>query len=119
MTDAAPLDVDADLTLTADGDEVRIVGDGQTIVVVLPTLGTGRRLLRDAPWRPRETLARLDERLRAGGLSLAVALNGVVVGRIGADVRPGLLSRALDVPPFRVRPGGLLRALVRSPAAFI
>ncbi|MFB6123388.1 MAG: hypothetical protein ABEJ78_08020 [Haloferacaceae archaeon] len=107
------LDVDADLTLAADGDTFSVDGEGDTVVVDAPSLGAALRL--------RSVLARLRTVADAvpgstpnAGLTFAVRVRGVRVARAAADVSPGVVSSLLGVAPARVRVGGVLRAAVRA-----
>jgi hypothetical protein len=102
------LDVDADLTLSVDGAAVSIRGYGDLIVVAAPSLATVRRLARGSD--PVVDDLRLLGHLRDAHVTLDVRVGGRSVARAGPDVDPGPLSRALDLAPARLSPGGLLLA---------
>ncbi|MFB6098731.1 MAG: hypothetical protein ABEK84_06415 [Salinibacter sp.] len=112
---ALPLEVLADLRLAVDGEEIEIRGTGDHLVVDLPSLRAGRRLLASGPFatdRP-TTTHRLHEALRSSGLSGEVRLRGDPIARIGAGARPGTLGRLLNLDGVEVRPTRPLRAAAR------
>ena len=114
-----PLEVLADLQLAVDGEEISIRGDGDRLVVDLPSLRAGRRLLRSGPFALEtdpDPMTQLQDVLEGTGLSVEVRLQGDPVARMGPGINPGLLSRALNLGPVEVRPTGpLLRAMQRRP----
>ncbi|WP_224269353.1 peptide ABC transporter ATP-binding protein [Haloprofundus salinisoli] len=112
MTDTRrPLDVTAELTLTVEGEEVRVVGFGELVVVDAPSLGGAFALLRGAGQLPTE---QFGENVRAADVTVDVRVDGVSVARLGPDLRPGYLSRALGVAPARLSLGGVALALLRG-----
>ena len=114
-----PLDVLADLNLAVDGEDISIEGDGDRIVVDLPSLRAGRRLVNSGPFalgRRSAQMNQLHRSLQGAGLSVEVRLQGDPIARVGAGAQPGLLSRALDLGAVEVRPAQpLLRGLRRRP----
>lgn len=112
---ALPLEVLADLTLAVDGEEIDIRGTGDHIVVDLPSLQAGRRLLASGPFandRARAT-RRVHEALRVSGLSGEVRLRGDPIAHIGDGAQPGALGRILSLPGVELHPSPPLRAALR------
>mgnify|MGYP000680410869 CR=1 FL=1 len=103
------LSVEADLTATVDGQEVRVDGYGDRVVLSFPTFAAARRA--------REALATLPvpfeslDAAAAAGVDVDVRVRGASVARLGPDVRAGLLSKLVGAAPARVSLVGLLRAL--------
>lgn len=112
---ARPLDVLADLRLAIDGEQIDIRGTGDRIVVDLPSLQTGRRLLRSGPFATNraQTTGRIHEALRSTGLTAEVRLQGDPIAQIGAEAQPGALGRLLRLEGIEVRPTRPLRAALR------
>ncbi len=112
---ALPLEVLADLQLAVDGEDIDIRGTGDHIVVDLPSLRAGRRLLSSGPFATdrAETTGRIHEVLRVSGLTAEVRLRGDTIARIGAGARPGSLGRFLRLDGVEVRPTRPLRTAIR------
>lgn len=113
---ALPLEVLADLQLAVDGDDIDIRGTGDRIVVDLPNLRAGRRLLTSGPFASGQrarTTGRIHEALRISGLTAEVQLRGDPVARLGADARPGGVGRLLNLDGIEVQPTRPLRAALR------
>ncbi len=112
---ALPLEVLADLQLAVDGEDIDIRGTGDHIVVDLPSLRAGRRLLSSGPFATNRarTTGRVHEVLRISGLTAEVRLQGDPIARLGAGARPGTLGRLLNLDGVEVRPTRPLRAAVR------
>lgn len=93
----ANLDIYADLSLDVDGEQIHIDGQGETVVVDLPRLRAGRKLLASSPFRRRlwRGLADADALLRRAGVTLDVRLRGRSLGRLGVDGRRGGIARLL------------------------
>jgi len=112
-----PLDVLADLTLAVDGEDIRIQGDGELVVVDLPTLRAGRRLLQSGPWsgavRQKRT-QQFNTALTTAGITVDVRYQGDTIARVGARARPNAAARLLDLGDVEVRPGAAIRAEARS-----
>ncbi len=111
-----PLEVLADLQLAVDGEEISIRGEGDRLVVDLPSLRAGRRLVRSGPFALEtdpDPMTRLHDVLEGTGLSVEVRLQGDPVARAGAGAEPGLLSRALNLGPVELRPAQSVRRVVR------
>lgn len=114
-----PLDVLADLQLAVDGEEISIRGDGDRLVVDLPSLRAGRRLVQSGPFALEtdpDPMTQLHDALEGTGLSVEVRLQGDSVARMGAGADPGLLSRALNLGPVELQPAQpVLRVMQRRP----
>ena len=109
-TDArAPLSVvTEDLILTVDGVDLDVRSTGDRLFVEAATVRDAiqvvRRLPRDAdPRGPAALLVATD-------LTTEVRVHGRTVAVVGADARPGPLSRRLGVAPAEVRPAGVVGA---------
>lgn len=114
---ALPLEVLADLRLAVDGEDINIQADGNRIVVDLPSLRAGRRLLAAQPFsgdRRSRSTEQLHDALQIAGLTAEVRLQGDVIARIGAGARPGRLGRLLSVDGIEVRATPSLRAAARQ-----
>ncbi|MFB6247808.1 MAG: hypothetical protein ABEL97_04485 [Salinibacter sp.] len=118
---APPLEILADLQLAVDGEDIDIQADGERIVVDLPSLRAGRRVLEAEPLsgdsRGRAT-RQVREALQVAGFTLEVRLNGAPMAIIGADASPGRLGRLLRLEGVEVRAAPPLRdAARRRPVA--
>jgi len=114
---ALPLEVLADLRLAVDGEPIDIRGDGDRIVVDLPSLNAGRRLLSSGPFgteNRRKRLQQAQEALDLAGLTVEVRLQNEVIARAGAGARPGALSRILNLGSVEVRPAQTARRVARQ-----
>jgi len=104
---ALPLEVLADLHLAVDGEDVEIRGDGDRIVVDLPTLRAGRRLLTHGPLATGDrerSLKRVNEALQIAGLTVDIRLDGETIARVGSRARPSGFARLLKLGNIEVRP---------------
>lgn len=114
---ALPLEVLADLQVAVDGEDVTVQADGDLVVVDLPSLRAGRRILDAYPLsperRPRAT-DRLHDALQIAGLTVEVRLQGETVARIGEGAEPGRLARIFNFGAVEVRPASSLRATARQ-----
>ena len=110
-----PLNVMADLALSVDGEDVRVVADGDVIAVELADVRAARKLLRVAPMGlPRaERLRQLHDALAAAGLTAEVRLYGEAVARLGKGAQPGRTSRLLRLDRLEVRPGRSIASAAR------
>lgn len=112
-----PLEVFADLQIAVDGEGVDVQADGDRVVVDLPSLRAGRRILDAYPLsvgkRSRST-DRVHDALQIAGITVEVRLQGERVARIGADAQPGRLARLLNLGEIEVRPTASLRAAARQ-----
>lgn len=117
MSRHAPLAVDGDLLLTADGQSVRVTASGTVITVTLPRLWSRQWVtgpLTDRSQR-QAFLAGLQRALQAAGLTLQFEVRRQVVARLGPLSRPSLLSRLLRLGAVEVRLVRCLRALFGPP----
>lgn len=104
-----PVEVDADLDVTIEGETLRVDGYGDLLVVDAPSFSALRSLRRGVDALPDP----LSTALPAGaGLTVDLRVRGVSVARIDPDADPGPLARALGVAPARPSLGGVLRALL-------
>ncbi|WP_232797892.1 hypothetical protein [Salinibacter altiplanensis] len=113
---ALPLEVLADLQLAVDGEDIDIRGTGDRIVVDLPSLRAGRRLLASGPFASGQrarTTGRVHEALHISGLTVEVRLRGDPVARLGADAQPGAVGRFLNLDGVELQPVRPLRAALR------
>jgi hypothetical protein len=110
-----PLEVLADLRLAVDGEDIKIRGTGDRVVVDLPSLRAGRRLLASGPFAANRTrtTGRVHEALQISGLTAEVRLRGDPVARLGAEARPGAIGRFLSLDGVEVRPIPPVRAALR------
>lgn len=113
---ALPLDVLADLELAVDGEAIDIQGDGKRIVVRLPSLRAGRRLLSSGPFAQNraQSISRIQQALTIGGFTVDVRLQNNLVARIGADAQPGAVSRLLRLDGVEVRATESVRSVART-----
>jgi hypothetical protein len=116
-TDArAPFSVvTEDLTLTIDGVDLDVRSTGDRLFVEVATV---RDAVRVARGLPRDGDARGPAALlTATDLTTEIRVRGRTVAVIGADARPGLISRELGVAPAEVRLAGALGAGVSGLSA--
>jgi len=109
-TDArAPLSVvTEDLTLSVDGVDLDVRSTGDRLFVEVPTVRDAVRVARSLP---NDGDARGPAALlTATDLTTEIRVRGRTVAVIGADARPGRLSRELGVAPAEVRVAGALGA---------
>ncbi|WP_224450072.1 peptide ABC transporter ATP-binding protein [Haloprofundus salilacus] len=105
-----PLDVTAELTLTIEDEDIRVVGFGDLVVVDTPSLGGAFALLQGTKRLPTD---QFGADVRAADVTVDVRVDGVSIARLGPGVRPGYLSRKLGVAPARLSLGGAALALLR------
>jgi len=113
---ARALNVLADLSLALEDEDIAIRGEGDRIIVELPSLNAGRALLKAGPFsqaQRRSGLAEANSVLREVGLTIDVRYAGEIVARLGADARPNAVARLLNLGDVEVRPVQSLRAAVR------
>lgn len=103
-----PLDIQADLTLTVNGEPVAIKGEGRRVVVALPSVQAGRALFR---WPgARENVPQVSEMLRDADVTMDVRMRGESVATLGAGAEPRTWNRLLNLGPVNVRPAAAVRA---------
>lgn len=114
---AHPLEVLADLTLAVDGEDVEIRGDGDLIIIDLPSLRTGRKLLGAGPFRREQRSQganQVNGALKAAGLTVDVRLRGDTIARLGARAQPNAIARLLNLGDFEVRPARTVATAART-----
>jgi hypothetical protein len=106
------LEILGELLVEAGPHALRVEARGATIEVELPNIKAGWELWRQfANGRQRRrTLGGLDQALRSAGLTVRVMAAGILVGILGAEARPGLVSQILGVAPVELKLGGVLAA---------
>lgn len=112
-----PLEVLADLTLAIDGEDIQIRGDGEVVVVDLPTIRAGRRLLQSGPWSGEVRRLRTEQfntALRTAGITVNVRYKGEVVARLGDQATPNAVARLLDFGAVELHPVKAIQAEARS-----
>jgi len=112
---ALPLEIFADLELAVDGEPIDVQADGRRIVVDLPSLRAGRRLLDAEPLsrNRRWGTGRVQEMLQVAGLTVDVRLEGDTIAVIGAEATPGGLARTLQLDGVELRPASAFRHAAR------
>lgn len=88
------LDVNADLTLSLDGDELEVESYTDRVVVDVPSAGVATRVFR----RTGDVLPEVARVLAAADLTAVVRMSGRSVAVLGAAARPGRFGRRLDAP---------------------
>jgi hypothetical protein len=116
---SAPLSVNGQLSLLADdGTELKILADGASIFVAVPSLGALRRLLRQPGWGSRRArgkgLERVAAAMSARGLVPKLSVNDLVVAELTQSIRPGLVARWLNLGPVKLHWPAILRVVLRA-----
>jgi hypothetical protein len=113
-TGSRPLEIDSDLTLSSpEGATIRVSSQAKRLDVDvdprLLSLRTGRVL----PARAirHELLGMLQRVLRRADLSLAVSVQGTLIGDMDGRGTGSWSAKLLGVEPMRIHLRGLLRAL--------
>jgi len=113
---ARPLSVLADLTLAIDEEDIAIRGEGDRVIVDLPSLKAGRALFQAGPFSQdgrRAGLATMNVFLRETDLTIDVQYAGETVVRLGAEAKPNAVARLLNLGDVEVRPVKSVRAAFR------
>jgi hypothetical protein len=113
---ARALSVLADLSLALDGEDIAIRGQGDRVIIDLPSLQAGRALFRAGPFSRhgrRAGLATLNVFLRETDLTVDVQYAGETVVRLGAQAQPNAVARLLNLGDIEVRPAKPVRAAFR------
>jgi hypothetical protein len=119
---ARALSVLADLSLALDGEDVAIRGEGDRVIIDLPSLQAGRALFQAGPFSSegrRAGLATLNVFLRETDLTVDVQYAGETVVRLGAQAQPNAVARLLNLGEIEVRPAKSVRAAFRSRPALL
>ena len=112
-----PLEVLADLTLAIDGEDLQIRGDGDVLVVDVPSVRAARRLMSSGPWSAEVRQKRADqfnEALRMAGITINVRYKSEVVARLGAEAQPNAVSRLFRFTGVEVHPVKAVRAQAKA-----
>jgi hypothetical protein len=111
------LDIESTLTLEIDGETASIRGEGDVLVVDVPSRRMARSLLSALPpaGRRRDTVHQMDDLLQAVGLTLDLRVDGGTVAKAGRRAKPGGLSRLLGLGPVEIPSGAITRELKRPP----
>ncbi len=112
-----PLEVLADLTLAIDGEDLQIRGDGDVLMVDVPSVRAARRLLSSGPWSAevrQKRAKQFNEVLQMAGITINVRYKGEVVARLGAAARPNAVSRLLRFTGVEVHPVKAVRAQAKA-----
>lgn len=110
-TSTAPLSVAADLNLTVNGAQATVRSTGERLFVSFPSLAAAVRAFRGLPDDGVDHLAAL---LHTTDLTVELRVRDRTVAVVGADARPGPVSRGLGVDPVEARIGGVLAAVGRE-----
>ena len=111
----APLSVTGEVAAVLADREIQITAARNRITVDVPGVRTGLAALRGAGGRKARAsaLPRIDALLRMTDLSVRIRMAGGTLAVLGADARPGLLSRWFGLAPLEVRVSGLA-SLIRG-----
>ncbi|PEN13829.1 hypothetical protein CRI94_07130 [Longibacter salinarum] len=112
-----PLEVLADLTLAIDGEDIQIQGDGDVVVVDLPSIRAGKRLLQAGPWSGdvrRMRTEQFNQALRTAGVTINVQYKGETIARLGETASPNAVAHLLDFGEVELHPVKALQAEARS-----
>lgn len=108
--DLAPLDVEADLTVSIEGEDVRVTSKTNKPLVDLPSTRVALALARQGGGRGFRLLPQVASVLAAADLTAGIAIDGTGVAVIGSEADPGPLAKRIG-PHVEVRENGMARAL--------
>lgn len=113
--DPARLDFEIDLQCEFDNRHLSVVTVGRTIVVDLPNVATGLRILKlgSPRYSYRDVARQVDQWLLAACMTLDVRIAGKPLGTIGGHP-PNSLWKAIGLPPMKLKPMQLLRQFVHG-----
>ena len=118
-----PLDVAGEIRAVVADDAVVISARQKTITVDVPNLRVvpvawraARATLRGAGGSERRaaTISRASAAMRLTDLNVQLRLAGGTMAVLGADARPGVLSRLLGVAPLEIRLSSALMSVARA-----
>jgi hypothetical protein len=112
-----PLEVLADLTLAIDGEDLQIRGDGDVLMVDVPSVRAARRLLSSGPWSAevrQKRVEQFNEALQVAGITIHVRYKGEVVALLGAQARPNAVARLFRFTGVEVHPVKAIRAQAKA-----
>ncbi len=112
------LDIESTLQLEIDGETADIRGEGDTLVIDVPSRRMARSFLSGLPpaGRKRRTVRQMDDMLQAVGLTLDIRVEGSTVAKAGRRATPGGLTRLLGLP-IEVPTGAIVGELKQRPKA--
>lgn len=110
LDDRKSINVEADLTVTVAGHDLRVRGYDELVALDLPSFPAAISLWRELPAEPADAAAAIT----SIGLTAEVRVRGVPVARIGADAVPSRVARGLGLGPVELLlEGALLAAVTR------
>lgn len=112
----APLSVATDLTVEINGATGTVDSTGERLLVQFRSVPDGIRAARGLP---EGSATGLPDLLAVTDLTLEVRIRDRIVTQVGAEARPGWISRSLDVDPFEIRIGGVLGAVGAELSAWV
>lgn len=100
-----PLTIEADLDIAVDGETVHVHGAGDHLIVDVPSLRTGRTLMRSGPFAGQraEPLGRFQALLAEAGLTAEVRVGGQTFARMGKGVETSRAAKLLRLGDIEVR----------------
>jgi uncharacterized Zn-binding protein involved in type VI secretion len=105
------LAIDADLTITVNGNPMTVTGYGDTVAVDVPSLSGLVSLWRGLPAGEMDLAAGLS----SIGLTTEVRVRGVPLARLGDSAVPSWIADRIGIGPVELLPEGIaLAALTRS-----
>lgn len=107
------LAVEADLSLTVEGQPVSVTGSGSHLIISVPTVRGAITVLRNLG-TVTELVEPFGSRFVESDLSADVEVGEVVIARIGPHVEPNALSKRLGIAPAQVWPGAVVQAALRE-----
>lgn len=113
--DPASLNFEIDLQCEFEKRPLSVVTAGRTIVVDLPDVATGLRILKlgSPRYSYRDVARQVDQWLLAASMTLDVRVGGEYLGTIGGHP-PNTLWKAIGLPPMKLKPMQLLRQFVHG-----
>jgi hypothetical protein len=114
------LDIESTLQLEIDGETADIRGEGDVLVIDVPSRRMARSFLSGLPpaGRKRKTVRQMDDLLQAIGMTLDVRVEGSTVAKAGRRAKPGGLTRLLGLP-VEVPADVVLGELKQRPRALV
>jgi hypothetical protein len=108
------LDIQADLSITVDGEPVSVRSEGEALVASFRSVRKALRVLRTLPFPDgagrRATLRTAAGTVRLSGVDVIVRVGRRTVARAGPAAQPGWLSRLLRLGDVEVYAGQVVLA---------